>query len=151
LPSGVAPILLSAIPFALLHARPATSSMQPHELLALLAVNTMANLATLMIAVLMLRGLGQATWTDLGLDKRRTGVDLCIGGLAVVAVLGPAYATQYGLQLLLAGSVVTDPVPLFLLALALGYIYHRTHRLLPVFVLHALFNAFAFVSLWLTA
>jgi membrane protease YdiL (CAAX protease family) len=33
-----------------------------------------------------------------------------------------------------------DPVPLFVLALGLGYLYQRTHRLLPCVVVHLLLN-----------
>ncbi len=33
-----------------------------------------------------------------------------------------------------------DPVPLFFLALVLGYLYQRTHRILPCIVLHAAIN-----------
>lgn len=35
-----------------------------------------------------------------------------------------------------------DPIPLIGLGLILGYIYQRTHRVLPCMILHALFNAF---------
>lgn len=42
-----------------------------------------------------------------------------------------------------------DPVPLFVLAMALGYLYHRTHRITPSIVLHLLFNAFSLGILWL--
>ena len=42
-----------------------------------------------------------------------------------------------------------DPVALFLLALVLGYLYQRTHRLLPCIVLHSLFNASSLLVLWL--
>jgi membrane protease YdiL (CAAX protease family) len=41
-----------------------------------------------------------------------------------------------------------EPVPLFFLAIALGYVYQRTHRILPSIVTHALFNAFAMFILW---
>jgi membrane protease YdiL (CAAX protease family) len=42
------------------------------------------------------------------------------------------------------------PVPLFVLALVLGYLYHQTHRLLPSLVVHVLFNGTTFLSLcWL--
>ncbi len=41
-----------------------------------------------------------------------------------------------------------DPVALFVLALILGYVYQRTHRIVPTIVAHALFNAFAMVILW---
>jgi membrane protease YdiL (CAAX protease family) len=45
------------------------------------------------------------------------------------------------------------PVPLFFLALILGYLYSRTHRLLPCIVVHFLFNALsvAAVILGMTA
>jgi membrane protease YdiL (CAAX protease family) len=42
-----------------------------------------------------------------------------------------------------------DPIPLFVLGLALGYLYQRTHRILPCIVLHALFNGFSLGILWL--
>lgn len=41
-----------------------------------------------------------------------------------------------------------EPVPLFFLALVLGYVYHRTHRIVPCIVAHALFNLFTVVLLW---
>jgi membrane protease YdiL (CAAX protease family) len=41
-----------------------------------------------------------------------------------------------------------EPVPLFLLGLVLGYLYQRTHRIIPGIVAHALFNLFTIVMLW---
>jgi membrane protease YdiL (CAAX protease family) len=41
-----------------------------------------------------------------------------------------------------------EPVPLFVLALILGYCYQRTHRILPCIVAHALFNLITMVMLW---
>ncbi len=41
-----------------------------------------------------------------------------------------------------------EPVPLFFLALVLGHLYYRTHRIVPSIVAHALFNLFAMVQLW---
>jgi len=40
-----------------------------------------------------------------------------------------------------------DPIPLFFLALGLGYLYQRTHRILPCLVVHFLVNALALVLL----
>jgi membrane protease YdiL (CAAX protease family) len=42
-----------------------------------------------------------------------------------------------------------EPVPIFLLGLVLGYIYQRTHRIVPSIVTHALFNSFTMFILWL--
>ena len=41
-----------------------------------------------------------------------------------------------------------EPVPIFLLGLVLGYVYQRTHRILPGIVVHALFNLFTMILLW---
>jgi len=40
-----------------------------------------------------------------------------------------------------------DPIPLFFLALGLGYLYYRTHRIIPCIAMHALFNAFSLAML----
>ncbi len=41
-----------------------------------------------------------------------------------------------------------EPVPIFLLGLVLGYVYQRTHRIVPCIVAHALFNLFTMLVLW---
>lgn len=41
-----------------------------------------------------------------------------------------------------------EPLPLFVLALMLGYAYQRTHRIVPSIVAHAIFNAFTMIALW---
>ncbi|MEX0642882.1 MAG: CPBP family intramembrane glutamic endopeptidase [Pirellulales bacterium] len=41
-----------------------------------------------------------------------------------------------------------EPVPLFFLALILGYVYQRTHRIVPCIVMHALFNLVSVIALW---
>ena len=43
-----------------------------------------------------------------------------------------------------------DPIPLFFLALALGYMYQRTHRLLPCMIVHACLNGTTMLLLWLS-
>jgi len=40
-----------------------------------------------------------------------------------------------------------DPAPLFLLALGLGFLYHRTHRILPCIVVHFLVNSLSMAAL----
>jgi membrane protease YdiL (CAAX protease family) len=42
-----------------------------------------------------------------------------------------------------------DWVPLTLLAIGLGYLYQRTHRLLPCLVVHALLNSLSMGGLWI--
>jgi membrane protease YdiL (CAAX protease family) len=43
-----------------------------------------------------------------------------------------------------------DWIPLFILALGLGYLYQCTHRLVPSLVVHSLLNAFSMWGLWIT-
>jgi membrane protease YdiL (CAAX protease family) len=58
---------------------------------------------------------------------------LPIAPIAISSVVFAALHKDHGL----------DPIPLFFLAVALGYLYQRTHRMLPSLVLHAVFNAFS--------
>lgn len=43
----------------------------------------------------------------------------------------------------------TDPIPLFVFACGLGYLYQRTHRILPCIIVHALLNSISMWKLWL--
>jgi membrane protease YdiL (CAAX protease family) len=43
-----------------------------------------------------------------------------------------------------------EPVPIFILAIFLGYVYRQTHRLIPCIVAHAMFNSFSMLILWRT-
>jgi membrane protease YdiL (CAAX protease family) len=41
-----------------------------------------------------------------------------------------------------------EPIPLFVLALILGYCYQRTHRIVPCIVAHGMFNLLSMIALW---
>jgi membrane protease YdiL (CAAX protease family) len=41
-----------------------------------------------------------------------------------------------------------DPIPLFVLALGLGYLYRQTHRLAPSMTVHLLLNGMSMLMLW---
>ncbi len=42
-----------------------------------------------------------------------------------------------------------SPIPLFFLALGLGYLYQRTHRILPCIVVHMLLNGMTLATIWI--
>jgi membrane protease YdiL (CAAX protease family) len=42
-----------------------------------------------------------------------------------------------------------DPIPLFFLALGLGYLYRQTHRITPSMTVHFLLNAASMTLLWM--
>jgi len=45
-------------------------------------------------------------------------------------------------------DLAPDPIPLFLLALVFGVLYHRTHRIVPSLVLHMAFNATSIILIF---
>jgi membrane protease YdiL (CAAX protease family) len=45
------------------------------------------------------------------------------------------------------GDLRSDPIPLFVLAVMLGYLYQRTHRIWPSIVVHACLNAASMAAL----
>ncbi|TVS20464.1 MAG: CPBP family intramembrane metalloprotease [Planctomycetaceae bacterium] len=55
-----------------------------------------------------------------------------------------------GLFAVLHASHGPDPIPLFVLALGLGYLYRQTHRILPCILVHLLLNLCSLTALMLT-
>jgi membrane protease YdiL (CAAX protease family) len=72
---------------------------------------------------------------------RRLGLRAWPRGLVPVLVSSAAFALMH------LGHGL-DPIPLFVLALVLGYLYFKTHRLLPSLVVHMALNALAMAQLW---
>lgn len=62
-------------------------------------------------------------------------------GFAPIALSSMLFALAHA-------QVGTDPIPIFVLALALGFVYQRTHRIIPSMVTHALFNGMSLLMLW---
>jgi membrane protease YdiL (CAAX protease family) len=56
-------------------------------------------------------------------------------------------STLFGLAHLGHG---VSPVPLVLFGMILGYLYQRTHRIVPSMTAHALFNSYSMAMLWLS-
>lgn len=139
---GVVPILLSSLLFAAPHARDPKTPQAVEELIRLFTIDSLTKALVVAGAIVYLKGFRGATWTDLGLrfDTFRKDVQLAVS--AFLAVVVPIYIIQEGLGRLLPNTV-PDPVPLFFFALALGYLYFRTHRLMPAILLHLIFNATA--------
>jgi membrane protease YdiL (CAAX protease family) len=64
------------------------------------------------------------------------------GGWSPILISGTLFALAH------LGHGVA-PASLLPLGMALGYVYQRTHRIVPSMVCHALFNAFSLLMLWL--
>ena len=139
---GLMPILLSSLLFASLHAREPEAPIPVEQLIRLFAIDSLTKVLLVAGAILYLKALRGATWADLGIRFDTFWQDLRLALAAFLAVVVPIYILQEGLSRLLP-NMVPDPVPLFFFALALGYLYFRTHRLMPAILLHLTFNATA--------
>jgi len=105
---------------------------------------------TFAFALVLLRTGSGATWSDLGFASKRLLGDLRLGLWGFAAVCTPVVFLQYVTVVHLQPQGVSgDPIPLLPLALMLGLLYYRTHRLAPAIVLHMAFNATNLVLFWL--
>ena len=148
---GVVPVALTSLAFAALHIRGAARREDVSATVVLLSVQAVASLATVVVALCWLKFAVGATSRGLGHRAGQAAFRRAAGTAALPAIIVPVYAIN---DLLLAarrwlhGGVVVDPIPLLLLAAALGILYYRTHRVVPCIVLHMAFNAVAVVARW---
>ncbi len=143
-PVSWVPIVLPAVPFALMHLRFGKEPVSSQYMTSLFLGQMTADLLTLGLAIAILRFAAGATAADLGWKPEKLRSDAKLGLLALVAVIGPLLMLQAALVVLVKSTGMNyalDPIPLFLLALVFGVLYHRTHRLAPSLVLHMAFNA----------
>ncbi len=139
---GFMPILVSSLLFAALHSRGAEPPRPVESLIHLFTIDSLTKVLLVAGAIVYLRLVRRATWDDLGLRFDRFWNDAGLALAALLAVIVPIYLLQEWLGRLLPGTV-PDPVPLFFFAVTLGYLYFRTHRLVPSILLHLVFNATA--------
>ncbi|MCD4727607.1 MAG: CPBP family intramembrane metalloprotease [Pirellulales bacterium] len=149
LPRAVMPIALASFLFAMMHFRVDGPPIDKRFLVFMMAGNSAAGLLTVALAVLVLRWRVGATAADFGWSPSTIRGDVRLGLTAFAAVAVPIYAVQFALILLLPKYVAADPIALFLLALVLGTLFYRTHRIVPAIVLHASLNATSFLLAWL--
>lgn len=139
--AGMTAVTASSFLFAALHFREPSPVLDPDTLVFLICVRAIANLMTAGLVVCWLRFVTGATLTDLGIVPRKLGTDVKLGMMSFLAVAVPVYGLLILAGKLLPENAVVDPIPLFLLAVVLGGLYYRTHRIVPAIVVHAAFNA----------
>jgi membrane protease YdiL (CAAX protease family) len=148
LAAGVVPVGLTSLMFAALHSR-AAAPRDVSELAFAITIQAVACPVTISLALCWLRFAVGATAADFGLAPARPAGDVRLGLAAFLAVTAPVLALNVAAQTLLPDLVV-DPIPLFVLAVVLGTIYYRTHRILPCIVLHMAFNALGVAGAFLS-
>jgi membrane protease YdiL (CAAX protease family) len=151
---GAGPILFSSILFAAIHFRQAAPPADPGDLKMAILFQICWSPLTVVYALAWLRfRMPDFTAADLGIDPRKVKSDIGLGLMAFLAVACPIYLLQAVLTWLFAWlwpNVATDPIPLFFFALVLGFLYYRTHRLLPAIVLHMALNGASLLIVWLS-
>lgn len=144
-PRGAVAIGISAGVFALLHLRTVGGEApSPTELGIVLRINTGSQALASVLMIVYLAWETRASEEDLGLIWRYLRGDVLLGLAAFAAVTPLLYGVHLALEALLPNfPLVFDPVPLFALALVLGYLYYTTHRLAPSVTMHVAFNTYS--------
>jgi membrane protease YdiL (CAAX protease family) len=138
--AGLVPVLTVALLFAAIHYRKPGPRQDLPQLVFQLQFALVASLATIAFAVCWLKFAAGATLADFGIVPSKIGSDIRLGLITFFAVTPPVYAVAIAAKSLLPNVPVTDPFPIFFLAIALGTLYYRTHRVVPSLVLHMAFN-----------
>jgi membrane protease YdiL (CAAX protease family) len=137
--AGFAPVTLVAVLFAAMHFRRA-EDWDAQTIVCRQGIYLVASVVTVTALICWLRFAAGATLADFGIVPGKIAADVKLGLLALLAVAAPVYAVAFAAKRALPEGVVTDPIPILFLALALGILYYRTHRIVPAIVLHMAFN-----------
>ncbi len=148
LPGAWGPIFASSFLFAGAHFHGAGPQHHSEYLIALMLANTAASVLSLGFALVFLRLRVEATAADFGVVLPNLAGDVRLGMVWLMGLLGPIYVVQAVCHAILPKTIAPDPIPLFLFALGLGFLYARTHRIVPCIVLHAGLNAASLALAW---
>jgi membrane protease YdiL (CAAX protease family) len=138
------PVVLPAVIFALVHLRFAEIPRSLRYLTGIFLGQMAGDLMTLGLAIVLLRYAVGARAADLGWRPETLRHDASLGLLALLAAVPPVLAIHVVSTVVVKKMGINfalDPIPLFFLALVLGALYRRTHRIAPSLVLHMAFNA----------
>jgi membrane protease YdiL (CAAX protease family) len=136
---GLGPIVFTSLLFASMHARPVGAPDPAEYLIRGMALHALASTSAVVLGVVYLMRVRRATWQDLGVRLDMLPKDLGLAITTFLAVVVPVAIMQQVLAWAFP-NMVPDPIPLFFLAVALGYLYFRTHRVMPAILLHMIFN-----------
>jgi membrane protease YdiL (CAAX protease family) len=148
-PGAIGPIVLASFVFGWLHFRVEAPPRPVAYYVAALLGTLSAGAVTAAFALALLRFRAGATAADFGWVPGHFLADVRLGLLSFLAVGVPIYSLQIALTALLPSYLAPDPFTLFVLALVLGTLYHRTHRIVPPIVLHMALNTTSLALEWL--
>lgn len=141
-------IFVSSAAFAAVHWRTASPVgwTDLSRLLTSTFFTPIALLLTLILSVLWLRKVCHADAKALGWDRKRAAADF-LRGVGVFVIFCPQMICMQLALARLFPNAVTDPIPIFFLAVYLGLLVHKTGRLAPAVGMHAALNLFSFVMI----
>jgi len=148
-PGAAGPIVLSSLLFSLVHFRAAGPIRELRYEVAMVIGTVVVGLWTAMLAIILVRARVGATAADLGWVPKRFFADVGLGLWAALAVVPPIFLLNLALNQFFPKDLAPDPIPIFFFALALGTLYHRTHRIVASVVLHMSLNASSLAMAWL--
>lgn len=140
---GVVPITMVVLLFASIHYREARPQFDLKTILELLGNMAAWSLLNIFVLLLWLKFGVKATASDLGFDIQKLGIDIAVGLAVTFVVIIATAAIKLSVFVFAPESLLApwiDPVCLVPLASALGFLYYRTHRIVPSIVVHATFN-----------
>ncbi len=147
---GAGPIVMVSLLFGLRHFRLAAPALEPEQLVEILVFQALWSLLVFVFVLGSLRIGAGATAADLGFVPQKLLADVGLGLLVFAAITAPIiYLQEFVTEFVVPSNVAADPLPLFFLALALGTVYYRTHRIVPAIVIHMALNGTSLGLAWL--
>lgn len=140
LPWGVMPILLTSGVFAMLHFRMASEPPPADDIRWMMILTTISGTILVVLLLLWLRFVRGARLSDFGIVGHEIPRDIFRGLVAFLAIAAPVYAVQITASVLVPENFAPDPISIFVLSIAFGTIWCRTHRLISSIVMHMAFN-----------
>ncbi|MDO5579845.1 MAG: CPBP family intramembrane metalloprotease [Planctomycetia bacterium] len=143
-------ILIPALFFAFIHIRSSETASDPNALLAGILIMPFAHLFTMIFAICWLKLLYGARFFDFGFSLKHFGSDFLKGVLVFFCLLTPLFLLQFVLRNTFPDQI-TDPIPIFVLAVALGIHYWFSHRIASIIAIHFMLNFCSFAAIFLAA
>lgn len=143
---------IQALLFAVIHIRTSdgiTSLAELNRILNGMTVLFVAHILLVIFSIVWLRTVRGAAWSDFGFRKKGWLKGI-FTGIGLFILIWPAMLAVQKLVLLLRPDAVPDPAPIFVLALALGFLFLRTRQFTANLAMHVALNLTSFCGiLWL--
>jgi len=147
--SVLMPIAISSLMFAMIHYREAAAPSNVWLLAYFFIATSITRLWTMILVIAFLKFVRGATAADFGWSASHSFADAVTGVVTFGAISVPLFAIMILLNWALPNNPWNDPAALFPLAVILGILYYRTHRIMPVIALHMSLNLTSLTVAWL--